>query len=167
MKSRILSPFLTALLMFIGTFASSVSAAITPEARQENFSLSKKNLALSGYDPVSYFQSQPLKGSKAITHSQRGITYRFTNEANRMAFLAEPTKYEPQYGGWCAWAMYDDGGRTKPNPKSFTITDGKLYVFYDGLLADTLKFWNEAAAESSEAALIAGANRHWKNQVGE
>lgn len=161
MNIRIVYALLTA------AFISTATAAISPEVRQANFSLSRNHLALSGYDPVSYFQMGPLKGSKTLSHTHRGITYRFANEANRATFQAAPSKYEPQYGGWCAWAMYDGGERTKVNPESYTITDGKLYVFYDTFLADTLQYWNDAAAKSSEAALILTADRYWKNQVGE
>ena len=160
--------FLKALLsvLFFTTLLPPVSAAPDAETRQENYSLSKKGLALGGYDPVSYFKKGPAKGSSKISFTYEGVTYHFANAANLKAFKANPEKYEPQYGGWCAWAMYDDGGRTKPDPKSYTITNGKLYVFYDGFLADTLKFWNDAAAKSSEAALIAKADRQWQRQIG-
>jgi len=86
---------------------------------------------------VAYFKDGPRRGNRQITHVFRGIRYRFASESNRALFVQQPTQYEPQYGGWCAWAMADKGGRTEVNPESFKVIDGKLYVFYDGLFGDT------------------------------
>ncbi len=137
------------------------------ETRQEAYSLGKGHLAIDGYDPVSYFQSdKPLKGRKDIATVYRGVTYRFASKANQQTFLANPAQYEPAYGGWCAWAMLD-ADKTKPNPKSFKIVNGKLYLFYDGLWGDTLKLWNEKAAAENESTLIETADRAWHELTGE
>ena len=160
--------FISQLTLCILFVAGNLQATPASEAiRQDAYSLEKGHLAIDGYDPVSYFQSaKPLKGQKSITTVYRGVTYRFANEANQQTFLAKPAQYEPAYGGWCAWAMLE-GDRTKPNPKSFKIVDGKLYLFYDGLWGDTLKYWNEKAATESEATLIDTADRAWHDQTGE
>lgn len=146
-------------------FFSNASAALIDlpaEVRSKEFSLSRKALALKGYDPVAYFKDGPRKGNHQITHVYRGIRYRFASESNRALFMQQPTQYEPQYGGWCAWAMADKGGRTEANPESFKVIDGKLYVFYDGLFGDTLALWNKVG---DDAGLIDQANGYWARHV--
>lgn len=135
---------------------------LAPEVRAKEFSLSRKALALNGYDPVAYFKDGPTKGSKQLSYTYKGVLYRFASEENKAKFKADPTKYEPQYGGWCAWAMYDGGGRTEANPKRFKIIDDKLYVFYDGVFGDTLDLWNE---ENDDDALTEKADEYWTGQV--
>ena len=94
----------------------------------------------------------------------KGVHYRFSGEANKRTFLKDPTQYEPEYGGWGAWAMLE-GDRTKPNPESYKIVDGKIYLFYDGFFADTLKKWNEKAEETPETELIETADEQWSEQI--
>ena len=89
------------------------------------------NLAVHGYDVVSYHDDKPLKGSKDITVTLHGITYRFANEANKDRFNADPMSFQPAYGGWCAYAMAD-GDQVDIDPKTFTIIEGKTYLFYNG-----------------------------------
>ena len=83
---------------------------------------------LDGYDPVSYFTgAAPVRGSEAITAPHRGETYRFISAANRDAFAADPEKYLPQYGGYCAWAVAQ--GKLAPgDPLVSRVVDGKLYL---------------------------------------
>ena len=102
---------LTSLIWFsINAFA--VITDLPSEVRSKEFSLSRKALALNGYDPVAYFLDGSTKGSPLITYEWKGVVYHFAAEANRAQFIQEPLEYEPQYGGWCAWAMADGGGRT-------------------------------------------------------
>lgn len=155
-------------LLFLSTYllpCTRASAALTDlpsQVRSKEFSLSRKALALQGYDPVAYFKDGPRKGDDEITYVFKGIVYRFASTSNRVQFIQQPAQYEPQYGGWCAWAMADKGGRTEANPKSFKIINGKLYVFYDGLFGDTLARWNEVG---DDAGLIHKADRYWADQV--
>ena len=83
---------------------------------------------LGGYDPVSYFTGvTPAKGLAAFTSAYRGETYQFTSAANRDAFAADPGKYLPQYGGYCAWAVAQ--GKLAPgDPLISRVVDGKLYL---------------------------------------
>jgi len=142
--------------------ASAESQALSPEVRSKEFSLSRKSLALGGYDPVAYFQEGPREGSKQLTYTFKGVLYYFSSEDNLVKFMEKPSQYEPQYGGWCAWAMFDGGGRTESNPQSFKIIDGKLYMFYDGFFGDTLAKWNE---KEDDEALIKKADQYWAEQV--
>ena len=54
-------------------------------------------------------------------------------------FLKNPTNFEPEYGGWCAYAMGDSGEKVTINPETFKIINGKLYLFYNAFLTNTLK----------------------------
>ncbi len=90
-----------------------------------------KGVAVGGYDPVAYFtESKPVKGSKDLSVEYKGATWRFASAANRDAFQADPAKYAPQYGGYCAYAV-SKGATAKGDPQAWTIHDGKLYLNFD------------------------------------
>jgi YHS domain-containing protein len=139
---------------------------INPEARKvKKYELGKRDLAIEGYDPVAYFPeggSKAKKGNKKITHTHRGVLYRFATEANKATFIAAPDKYEPAHGGWCSYAMAKDT-YTEPNPKRFVIQNGRLFLFYDGLFGDTYKDWHKEGAEDLEKE----ADQIWLNESGE
>ena len=74
--------------------------------RVKHFNIDKNALAIDGFDPVSYFTANnATKGKPTISLVNDGITYRFASEQNRALFRTNPAKYEPQFGGWCAYAM--------------------------------------------------------------
>ncbi len=88
-------------------------------------------VGISGHDPVSYFvDNKPVKGSKAheLTHGK--VVYRFATAENRAAFAANPEKYLPQYGGYCAYGL-SRGYKAPIDPAAFTVRSGKLYLNYD------------------------------------
>ncbi|MCB1050409.1 MAG: YHS domain-containing protein [Acidobacteria bacterium] len=128
-------------------------------ANHDNYN-QKKGLALQGYDPVAYFDGQALKGQKDLSFDHAGLTYWFSSQQNLDRFKAEPEHFEPQYGGWCAYAMLE-GDKVEIDPKKFKVVDGKLYLFYNGLWGDTLKKWNEMLAKTPENELIQKANGAW------
>ncbi|SRR5712691_1523079 len=83
---------------------------------------------LDGLDPVSYFSGgQPIRGDAAISAAYRGETYQFASAQDRAAFVADPERYLPQYGGYCAWAVAQN--KLAPgDPAVFKVVDGKLYL---------------------------------------
>ena len=87
-------------------------------------------LALEGYDPVSYFGGAPAKGDAKFTTTHKGVQYRFASAQNLARFLASPDAYLPQYGGYCAWAVAGDY-TAKGDPLAWKIVNGKLYLNYD------------------------------------
>ncbi len=101
----------------------------------------KDNLGASGYDLVSYFNNEPLQGNSSYKTAHKGTDYLFSSNKNLEAFKANPEKYLPQYGGWCAYAMAQSGDRVSINPKAYVIQDGKLYLFYKAWGSNTLKKW--------------------------
>lgn len=91
----------------------------------------KNGIALQGYDPVAYFTSQTAqKGTDTITASHNGVEYHFVSEENKQLFLNNPSQYEPQFGGYCAYGM-SKGYKAPIDPNAFTIVDGKLYLNYN------------------------------------
>ena len=99
-----------------------------------------KGVAVGGYDPVAYFTSaKPTPGSKDISFEHNGATWRFATTANRDAFKAEPAKYAPQYGGYCAWAV-SQGYTAKGDPNVWKVVGGKLYLNYN---ASVQKGWEK------------------------
>ncbi|MBS1976671.1 MAG: YHS domain protein [Bacteroidetes bacterium] len=118
----------------------------------------KNGVAISGYDPVAYFTlHKAVEGKEEWAYQHEGVTYYFSTEANRKAFAASPSAYEPQYGGWCAYAMGATGEKVEIDPETFKISDGKLYLFYNQFFNNTLPKWNK-----EEAALRLKADRNWR-----
>jgi hypothetical protein len=68
--------------------------------------------------------------------------------------------YEPQYGGWCAFAMGDSGDKVSISPSTFKIIDGKLYLFYNSFFNNTLKTWNKNQKDLNKKATI-----NWKEII--
>ncbi len=88
----------------------------------------KPGVAVAGYDPVAYFtQNKPVKGDASISLNHGGAQWHFSSAANRDAFKADPDKYAPQFGGYCAYAV-SQGYTAKGEPEIWKIVDGKLYL---------------------------------------
>ena len=123
------------LICFIG-FVGNAFAIPTTEQPDRNiavYNLLPGQIGLQGYDPVSYFAEGggvPKVGLVDIAVEYGGVVYQFANQGNRSVFLSNPTKYEPTYGGWCAWAMANDSfADIDPNLYTFTkIKDGEIQM---------------------------------------
>lgn len=122
-----------------------------------HWNANSKGIAIDGYDPVSYFLGSPLKGDKIIAYQHEGVTFYFASNSNRVKFITNPTKYLPQYGGFCAYAMGDTGEKVEVDPETFKVLNGKLYLFYNAWGNNTLKSWNQ-----EEAQLLLQADKNWK-----
>ncbi len=87
--------------------------------------------AIHGYDPVAYFtDKKPVKGDSTITYSYEGANWLFATAKNRDAFKANPAKFAPQYGGYCAFGT-SRGYKAPTEPDAWTIVDDKLYLNYN------------------------------------
>ena len=114
-------------------------------------------LAIQGYDPVAYFTAKKAtKGNKQFSVNAGGVLYYFSSQANKDIFLKSPAAYEPQYGGWCAYAMGATGEKVEIDPETFKVLNGKLYLFYHSWTNNTLTKWNQ-----DESRLKAAADRNW------
>ena len=130
---------------------------------QEPFALRKKqfnledNIAIEGYDPVAYFKNnKATKGKRELAVSHQGVIYYFASAENKEEFKKTPGRYEPEYGGWCAYAMGYKGEKVIVDPKTFKVLDGKLYLFYNKFFNNTLTEWNK-----DEARLKQQADKNW------
>jgi len=122
------------------------------------YNVNSKNVVLDGYDPVTYFtKNKAEKGSSKYQVNYDGVNFYFISLENKKIFENNPLKFLPQYGGWCAFAMGDSGEKIEVDPKTFKIKDGKLYLFYNKYLTNTLKSWNK-----DEVNLKLKADRNWK-----
>ena len=138
------------------------SAQQSEATRKKHFNLDN-NVALSGYDPVSYFANKPIEGNKNIKYSYKGVTYYFLTEKSKALFKANPEKYEPQYGGWCAYALAKkDPDLMDADPETYKITDGKLYVFYNSFGINTKKKWSKNESEMKQTA-----DKNWNKIIKE
>jgi YHS domain-containing protein len=91
---------------------------------------SDRDGAIRGHDPVAYFdQKGPVKGSKQFSHPWHGATWYFASAENRDKFAAEPERYAPRYGGYCAYAVAQ-GYTADIDPSAWSIVDGRLYLNY-------------------------------------
>lgn len=87
--------------------------------------------AVSGFDVVSYFQGEkPLPGNGNHVALHEGATYLFVNEANKRSFEANPERYVPAYGGYCAYGVAV-GKKFASDPTVWEIVDGRLYLNLD------------------------------------
>jgi YHS domain-containing protein len=156
MKSII--PGMKRILLFslFGFFLYAANAQDQTGIRKKQFNLDD-GVAISGYDPVAYFtQNKAVKGSKENAVVFEGIIYYFSSITDKEEFKKNPAKYEPQYGGWCSYAMGAKGEKVTIDPKTFKIVDGKLNLFYNKLFNNTLTDWNK-----DEANLKKKADANW------
>ncbi|QUJ69515.1 YHS domain-containing protein (plasmid) [Photobacterium sp. GJ3] len=110
--------------------------------------------ALSGYDTVAYFtQGKAVEGQSQYQTRYMDADWYFSSQAHLDAFLADPEKYAPQYGGYCAWALGAKNTLAPGNPKHWTVHQGKLYLNYD---ASVRKQWL-----ADRDALIQLADQRW------
>jgi YHS domain-containing protein len=152
MKKQILIVFVA--LLSATTFAQ------TAVKRTKEFNLENK-VAIQGYDPVAYFtQKKAVKGKSNLASTYEGVIYYFSSQANKDAFAKSPTSYEPQYGGWCAYAMGANNEKVEVDPGTFKILDGKLYLFYNAYFNNTLKSWNK-----DETNLKKKADGNWSKII--
>lgn len=141
---------ITCILLGFTTFGQSA-------LRIKTFNL-EKGLAIQGYDPVAYFTLQKaVKGKKEFAALADGVTYYFSSQENKALFLKDYKKYEPQYGGWCAYAMGATGEKVEVDPETFKILNGKLYLFYHSWINNTLTKWNR-----DEPNLKTKADTNWQ-----
>lgn len=111
-------------------------------------------IGLKGYDPVAYFTGGKAQmGLESITATTAGLTWRFATVEHQKAFQKEPAKYLPQYGGFCAWGVANNRLFDIDPVNGWTITDGKLFVVFNG---DILKLF-----KADQVALVAKAEQNW------
>lgn len=149
---KTIKKMIMAVLVIIG--ASNVNA--------QSVNIDENKLANKGYDLVNYFTSNTAKkGSVEFSTTNSGATYYFVNADNLKSFKTNPTKYLPQFAGYCAFAVAKMNKKVPVNPETFRIDDGKLYLFYndfwEGKPFNTIVPWLNNEAEMEKMA-----NNNWK-----
>ena len=140
--------------------ALSVSVAISTAAFAADeynvgngLTLNGNPLGMHGVDPVSMFDgSAPSQGDAVYTSTHDGVDYYFASVEAQQAFEAEPLKYLPQFGGFCAFGIFV-GKKLDGDVRYADIVEGKLYLFVNAAIL--------AKYREDPKAVIAGANEKW------
>ncbi|MEM7359404.1 MAG: YHS domain-containing (seleno)protein [Pseudomonadota bacterium] len=94
-------------------------------------------VAMDGFDVVAYFQkSAPTKGAMQFRVEHKGKSWLFASQENADAFAANPAAYEPQFNGWCAYAISEGYGAEVDFVNGWAILDNKLYLNWDAEVRD-------------------------------
>jgi YHS domain-containing protein len=141
-------------LLAIGLFAAfaprlAFAAEPAVNTLKTGFFGGRTDTAINGYDTVAYFNvGRPVKGDDRFVHEWMGAKWKFSSQANLDLFKANPERWAPQYGGYCAYGVAQDK-LVKVEPDQFTVRDGKLYLNYD---ADVQAIWLKDTAGYVRAA---------------
>lgn len=120
---------MTRRLLLVSLFGL-LTAFAAPAADKFLLNVDKEGLAIQGYDPVAFFAlHSPVKGSPEFTSEFHGAKYRFHSAKNKAAFDAEPAKYEPQFGGYCAFGV-SRGKLVEIDVTAFQVVEGHLLLQY-------------------------------------
>lgn len=88
--------------------------------------------AIDGYDPVAFFiTAKPVKGVDSLAYTWKGSVWLFASRQDLRSFSANPEKYAPQYGGYCAYGAAQ-GHKASSEIDTWTVVNGKLYFNYNG-----------------------------------
>ena len=117
----------------------------------------ENGIALSGYDPVAYHtQEDAVMGSDQYTVEWQGAVWYFVNQDHADSFASEPEKYQPRYGGFCAFGVAK-GYRMKPDMTAWEIHDGQLYLYFDESVGDDFA--------EDRSALTQQADTNWPSNA--
>ncbi len=146
---------LRAITLSLTLVASIIIGAFAADAQRDPIS-DRGGSAIKGYDTVAYWTvGEAVKGNKKITSTYKGAEFRFASAENKALFDANPEKYIPEYGGYCAWAIGNSATGFAPgNGKYWKIVDGKLYVNYNG---GVQKKW-----EKDVPGFIENGDKNWE-----
>lgn len=129
-----------------------LTAFFTANAQKSEIFVSSGK-AIKGFDPVAFFKdAKAVKGKDSLTFTYKNATWLFANAENLEAFKSSPEKFEPQYGGYCAYGTAN-GYKAPTQTDTWTIADGKLYFNYNQKVKEA---WSK-----QQAALIEKANANW------
>ena len=163
LKRRIEMKLKLASIFFALTFLSNTALALDTTKITSN--VDGKGVIINGYDVVSYFKNpKPLQGSDKIQVNQNGVIYQFATEENKQEFVKDPKKYEPQYGGWCAYAVAEKKEKVEVDPESYRIQEGRLLLFYNTVFGRTKKSWEDPKGIGADAYLKK-ADKNWPEVI--
>lgn len=141
----------------IAAILLSTTVSLNAQDKMAN-NVDNSNIILQGYSPVSYLDlGLAQKGSKEYKSEYNKIVYYFTSAEQKATFDKNPSKYVPQYGGFCAFGMYA-GAKFRPDPNKFIVKDGKYFLYLYNLELDAKQLW---LAENDHKKLKATADTNW------
>ncbi len=152
-KIKTIVVVLGALTLFIAIFA--YNNKIAPVSWNAYGAVNTENgIALKGGDAVAYHtQGRLVPGNSKFIHETKDAVWHFSSEKNKNLFIATPEKYMPQYGGYCAFAV-STGVTAVAQPETWTLKDGRLYVFNN----------SEAKASWITENLSAKSDANWEGR---
>lgn len=121
----------------------------------------QNGFAAAGYDVVAYFDGEAKKGSTDFKTEFENSTYLFSSEEHLKMFSNNPSKFVPQYGGYCAYAIAVSNDKVRINPKTFKVDNDKLYLFYNKWGTNTLKKWDD----ENPKELKKQADANWQDMM--
>jgi YHS domain-containing protein len=140
-----------------GRCVGAAGASVQTSDQKILLNLDRDGVAIHGYDPVAFFtDAKPVMGDPKIRSTHGGAIYWFATAAHKAMFDANPAKYEPQFGGWCAYAASIDA-LSPIEPKYWEIVDGRL------LLQHNQKAWDLWHKEASSN--LVKADKNWPGLV--
>ena len=136
-----------------------VASVITLQAQDKrSVNIDDSKIALQGYSAVSYLDlGLAQRGSKDFKVVHDGISYYFTDQKQVSRFKANPQRYLPQFGGFCAFGIYA-GAKFRTDPHKFVVSNDKLYLFLYDLEVDAKQLW----LAENESKLLPVAHANWK-----
>ena len=144
-------PFVILAAISLAAVISAFTPAFAKPAPELN--AEAEGLAHRGYDVTAYFsERRPIRGTAAHQLRYKGATWRFASAQNLAKFKADPGAYEPQFGGYCAWAV-SQGYIAPGDPEQWKIVDGKLYLNFN---ARAKELW-----EADQADAIKRGHANW------
>ncbi len=151
-------------LVAVSAFAQRSYEPTANESRAylHSYNLPSSGVALEGYCPVAYFAvDKAVRGQPEYATTYNGVTYWFVSADAKKAFDANPAKYLPAYGGWCAFGMSVED-KFPVDPTNFKIVDGRLMVFLKNKNVDARALWNQG----KETKLASKAAAYWEKVSG-
>jgi len=145
--------------IFLSAAVAAPAAVFTrPAMAAEPYVFAVDEIAIRGADPVAYFTDKaPVIGNSEHALVWGGATWHFASAENMEMFMANPTAYAPQYGGYCAFAL-SKGSLASTVPEAWTVHDGKLYLNYS---VNVRQVWSEDISGN-----IALADAQWPAILG-
>lgn len=143
--------------------AAAAGSSATSESRAylQARNLPAHGVALEGYSPVSYFEGRAERGSALFAVEHEGVTYHLTDARQVAEFRSNPGRYEPAFGGWCAFGMSVED-KFPVDPTNFAIVGGRLMLFLRNAEIDALALWRQG----DERELTRKARAHWRKVRG-
>jgi len=146
------------LKLIIASLIIILTISLTAQDKMGN-NIDNSNIALAGYSPVSYLDlGLAQRGNKDFRSEYKKVFYYFTSADQKAAFDKKPSKYLPQYGGYCAFGAYA-GAKFRVDPTKFIVKDNKYYLFLNNVELDAKQLW---LAENNHNKLKAVADKNWK-----